>query len=88
MDAIGKFVTYALYPDSVYSVVVSRGRSRCKISVGYNPWSKAARTHDISSICKRYGGGGHSVVGAVSLPPTDVDRARAIAVEIVAELNG
>jgi hypothetical protein len=87
MDAVGKFVTYALYPKSVYSVMVSRGRARCKVSVGYNPWSGAERTHDISAICKRYGGGGHPVVGAVSLPPRDVDRARQIAEEIAREIG-
>ena len=48
IDVVGKFVTYALFPKSVYSVMVSRGKSRCKISVGYNPWSGSERQHDIS----------------------------------------
>ena len=48
IDVVGKFVTYALFPKSVYSVMVSRGKTRCKISVGYNPWSGAKRHHDIS----------------------------------------
>lgn len=87
IDVVGKFVTYALYPKSAYSVMVSRGKSRCKISVGYNPWSGAERLHDIARICQRYGGGGHAVVGAVALPPNEPDRARAIGLEITAELN-
>src|SRR5262249_39049558 len=29
IDVVGKFVTYALFPKSVYSVIVSRGRTRC-----------------------------------------------------------
>ena len=62
IDVAGKFVTYALFPKSVYSVMVTCGRARCKISVGYNPWSGAERTHDISLICKRYGGGGAPLV--------------------------
>ena len=86
-EVVGKFVTYALWPKSVYSVVVSAGKTRSKVSVGYNPWSGAARTHDISAICKRYGGGGHPVVGAVTLPAADVDRARTIAHEIARELD-
>jgi hypothetical protein len=87
LDVVGKFVTYALYPKSVYSVMVSRGRARCKVSVGYNPWSGALRRHDISALCKRFGGGGHAVVGAISLAPGDVDRAREIAEEIARELS-
>jgi hypothetical protein len=87
IDVVGKFVTYALFPKSAYSVIVSRGKTRCKISVGYNPWSGAERKHDIARICQRYGGGGHAVVGAVALPATSADRATEIGLEIVAELN-
>jgi hypothetical protein len=87
IDVIGKFVTYALFPRSVYSVMVSRGRARCKVSVGYNPWSGSPRLHDISKICQRYGGGGHVVVGALAVGPHEVERAQQIALEITAELN-
>jgi hypothetical protein len=87
IDVVGKFVTYALFPKSVYSVMVSRGKTRCKISVGYNPWSGAERKHDISQICQRYGGGGHAVVGAIALPPNDAERAKQIGLEITRELN-
>ena len=88
IDVVGKFVTYALFPKSVYSVMVSRGKTRCKVSVGYNPWSGSERRHDISRICQRYGGGGHAVVGAIALGPTEIERARRIGLEITAELNG
>jgi len=87
LEVAGKFVTYALYPKSAYSVTVTRSKTKCKISVGYNPWSGVVRTHDIASICERYGGGGHPVVGAVALPAGDVEAARRVAAEIVAELG-
>jgi hypothetical protein len=87
VEVAGKFVTYALYPKSAYSVTLTRSKSKCKISVGYNPWSGVVRTHDISAICERYGGGGHAVVGAVALPAGDVDGARKIALEITRELG-
>ncbi len=61
--------------------------SRAKISIGANPWSKVPRTHEINKICERYGGGGHPVVGAISIPRGELPRAREIAREIVAELN-
>ena len=80
-------MTYALYPKSAYSVVVSRSKSKCKISIGYNPWSNIPRRHDIASICERWGGGGHPVVGAITLPVGEVDKTREIARSIVDELS-
>jgi hypothetical protein len=40
----------------------------------------------IAKICERYGGGGHPVVGAVSLPADQLARAREVAGEIAEEL--
>ncbi|HET9953283.1 MAG TPA: hypothetical protein VFQ61_02200 [Polyangiaceae bacterium] len=88
LDTVGKFVTYALFPDSVYSVVVGLLRSGPKISVGYNPWSGRPRDTDISAICARYGGGGHPVVGGISFELRDLERARTIAQQIADELSG
>jgi hypothetical protein len=87
IEVAGKFVTYALYPESAYSVLLSRSRSKCKISIGYNPWSPVPRRHNIAAICERYGGGGHPVVGAVSLPADKVQEARALARSIAEELT-
>lgn len=86
LDTVAKFVTYALYPKSAYSVVVSRSKSKCKLSIGYNPWSNVERRHNIAAICERYGGGGHPVVGAVTFPAGDVDRAREIGRTVADEL--
>jgi hypothetical protein len=87
IEVAGKFVTYALYPQSAYSVLLSRSKSKCKISVGYNPWSPVARTHNIAAICERHGGGGHPVVGAISLVAERLDEARALALSIAKELT-
>jgi hypothetical protein len=86
IETVAKFVTYADVPDAPYSVVASRSEKRCKLSIGYNPWCPTPRAHDISKLCERYGGGGHAVVGAVSLP-LDVEAARNVALEIVEALN-
>ena len=85
-EGFNKFIPYYLYPETTYSVALTRGQHRTKISVGSNPWR--VRRHNIASICERYGGGGHAVVGAVSLAPDEVEKARAIVREIVAELSG
>ena len=87
LEVAGKFVTYALYPKSAYSVLVSRGKGKLKISIGFNPWCNQTRTHNIAKICERHGGGGHPVVGAISLPVDKVEDAKKLAKEIAAELD-
>ncbi|HEX8142088.1 MAG TPA: hypothetical protein VF553_05790 [Pyrinomonadaceae bacterium] len=87
LEGFNKFIPYYLHPETTYSVALTRGPHRTKISVGSNPWSPRPRTHNIASICERYGGGGHAVVGAVSFKPDEVERGRAAVREIVAELS-
>jgi hypothetical protein len=87
IESANKFIAYDLFPDAAYTVVVTRDPKRAKVSVGSNPWARPARPHDISKLCERYGGGGHPVVGAVSLGPDRLDDARRIAREITAALK-
>ncbi len=87
IEAANKFIGYDLHPDARYTVVVSKDAKRTKVSVGSNPWGKVPRTHDIAALCGRYGGGGHPVVGAVTLPHGRLDESRRIAAEIAAALK-
>lgn len=87
IDVAGKFVTYALHPESAYSVMLTRSKARCKISIGYNPWSPMPRRHNIAAICERHGGGGHPVVGAITLKAEVVDEAKRLIRSIAEELN-
>jgi len=86
-EGFNKFIPYYLYPETTYSVALTRAPQRTKISVGSNPWAPYPRTHNIAKICERYGGGGHAVVGAVSFKTDEVERAREAMQEIVAELS-
>ncbi len=86
-EGFNKFIPYYLHPETTYSVALTRTPHRTKISVGSNPWSPRPRTHNIATICERYGGGGHAVVGAVSFGTDEIERARQAAGEIVAELQ-
>ncbi len=85
--AHNKFISYFLYPDCHYTVGLTLSPVRVKVSVGSNPWKGPCEV-DIARICEQYGGGGHPVVGAVSLPIEDVARARDIAKEIATKLRG
>lgn len=86
-EGYSKFIPYYLFLDCVYSVGVSLSTHRSKVSVGFNPWSKKPRRHNLASICERYDGGGHAVVGAISYRPDQVELARQTATAIAQELR-
>ena len=87
IEGYNKFIPYYFYPETTYNVSLSQSSFRTKISVGSNPWAPRPRTHNIAEICERYGGGGHPVVGAVSLKPDDLELGRKIVKEIIKELQ-
>ena len=87
VEGYNKFIPYFLFPSSTYTVSVSPSSTRTKISVGSNPWTPVEPKHNLATICEHYGGGGHAKVGAISLEPGAIEKARAIAAEIVEELK-
>jgi hypothetical protein len=89
LEGYNKFVPYYLYPQTTYSIGLSKSSFRTKVSVGSNPWTET-RPKDmvnLAQICERYGGGGHARVGAISFPPNHSEQARKAAHEIVDELR-
>lgn len=86
-EGFNKFIPYYLFPEATYTVALTRAPQRTKISVGSNPWAPRPRRHNIATICERYGGGGHAVVGAISFAPDEVEKARKAMGEIVEELQ-
>ena len=87
IDGYNKFIPYYFHPETTYTVSLSQSAFRTKISVGSNPWSPRPRLHNIAEICERYGGGGHAVVGAVSLKPDEVAKGERLMWEIIEELR-
>ncbi|MBS1794602.1 MAG: phosphoesterase [Acidobacteria bacterium] len=87
IDGYNKFIPYYFYPETTYNVSLTRSSFRTKISVGSNPWAPRPRTHNIAEICEKYGGGGHAVVGAVSLRPEDVELGKKYVREIIETLQ-
>lgn len=82
------FLGYLLFPSALYAVSGTRNGQSIKISVGVNPWTDQPRRHDIGALCARHGGGGHAVVGGVTLRPDELPRAQATLAAIVQELAG
>ena len=86
-EGFNKFVPYFLHPEATYSVALTSGPQRTKISVTSQPWARVPRAGNIGRICERYGGGGHAVVGAISCKPEAVAVARQAMRGIVAGLS-
>lgn len=89
IDALNKFIPYYFHPEATYTIVVTRSKMRTKVSVGTNPWTKRAADQlvNLADICKRYGGGGHARVGAISYTADESETGRKTADEIVRELR-
>ncbi|MBL9018494.1 MAG: phosphoesterase [Myxococcales bacterium] len=81
------FLGYLLFPTSLYAVTGTRTDKTIKISVGVNPWAEQTRQHDIGALCAKYGGGGHAVVGGVTLRADELPRAQATLAALVKELQ-
>jgi hypothetical protein len=80
------FLGYLLFPTCLYAASGTRTPEAIKIAVGVNPWTDKPRRHDIGELCARHGGGGHAVVGGVTLGPGELTRGRQTLAAIVREL--
>jgi hypothetical protein len=83
------FLGYLLFPEALYAVSGTRTATSIKITVGLNPWttSKQRSSIDIGQLCARHGGGGHAVVGGITLRADELPRARETLAKLVAELT-
>lgn len=83
------FLGYWLFPHAFYAVAGTRTESSIKITVGFNKWTTSTRkpTVDVGALCARFGGGGHSMVGGITLRGDELQRARETIAQLVAELT-
>jgi hypothetical protein len=81
------FLGYALFPRCLYTVAATRAHGAIKIAVGYNPWCGVPRRHDVGALCQALGGGGHAVVGGVTLGPDETERGHATIAALVTALQ-
>lgn len=82
---VEKFGLYALFPRARYTAQLFAPEGRAKLSVGFNPWSGRACEHHIGELLRRFGGGGHRVVGGAAF--ATVDEGRAALADTVRALN-
>jgi len=87
IDNVNKFIAYAADERTLYTVSVTRGPNRSKISLGSNPWKQPQRKHNLAQIAERYGGGGHPAGAALRFPPPEDEHAREAARALAEELR-
>ena len=91
-DLIGRglgspgLTAYDLFPDCTYTVAVMATEGAVKVGVGWNPWG-GPRHHHLGQLCADHGGGGHAVVGGVTLPAGAIAHGRAVAATLVDTLS-
>ena len=71
-------LAYHEFPTCRYVVSAVATPTAVRISAGHNPWIGAPSAHHLGELCQRYGGGGHAVVGGVTLAPQEVERGRQV----------
>ncbi len=82
---VEKFGLYALFPRARYTAQLFAPEGRAKLSVGFNPWSGRTCEHHIGELLRRYGGGGHRVVGGAAF--ATIEEGRAALAETARALN-
>lgn len=76
VEGFNKMIPYHLDGSLRYTVGLTLSPRRAKVSVGSNPWRRPEPLVNLGELCGRYGGGGHAVVGAVTLPGEQAETAR------------
>jgi hypothetical protein len=85
---LSHFIPYYLAPDCIYSVgIYAHPDGDLRLSVGFNPWQRGPRAHDLAELCERHGGGGHPYVAGASFTNEQLERLRAAAQDIVTTLQ-
>jgi hypothetical protein len=86
------FLGYQLFPLARYTISATATLSAIKISVGVNPWASPTlasgdgQPAHIGRLCEALGGGGHALVGGITLRPDETRRARDTIRQLVAAL--
>lgn len=79
-----RYLPYVLHPNATFVVGIYRKGDAFNVSVGANPWKAASPVH-IGHLCEQWGGGGHAMVGGITV--SEYDEALRIASVIIAELE-
>ncbi len=83
---VSRYAPFYFFPEARYSVGVTRGGERTKITAMRNPW-RDFRGVKLGSIFTGIGGGGHERVASSILPAGDSRKAGSILTRIVSEIR-
>ncbi len=86
-EGFNKFIPYYLYPDTTYSVALTRGSQAHQNFCWLKPLGPETKNPQHCEDLRTLRRGGHAVVGAISFKPEEVDRGREAMREIVEELS-
>ncbi len=62
-----RFAAYYLKPKLLYNIIVKETKDGFKFSVGSNPWRRKEIKANIGRMLAKYDGGGHRLVGGVTI---------------------
>jgi nanoRNase/pAp phosphatase (c-di-AMP/oligoRNAs hydrolase) len=82
-----RFLIYTLFPQGNISLKITNDSQRADttaISVGYNIFNSTSKVN-VGALLKRFGGGGHRVVGSCRVPDNDAENAIAQIFEAIKE---
>jgi len=82
-----RFLIYTLFPKGNISMKIANDSQRpntTAISVGYNIFNSTSKVN-VGALLKRFGGGGHRVVGSCRVPDSEAEKAIAQIFEAIKE---
>lgn len=60
-----RYLSYYLFPSSLYRIAIYKKDKKYSISVNFNIWAKEKNWINLGELCKQLGGGGRFNVGAI-----------------------
>ena len=83
---ISRYGAFRLYPQARYSAGITRLRDSVKITVMRNPWREFF-CPPLGKIAEKFGGGGHTRIGSISLRGDQVASAPSILAKFLEEMR-
>lgn len=74
MRIFNPFFIYTKYPECKYLVIITKRKDKTGILIIFNKFYKTKNISNIGKILKKYGGGGHKVIGGCRINPKNKEK--------------